>query len=98
MRTGPTTLAIALLALASQASGALILHYNFNGQTLDQSGLNKGYYDLPSGAEVSAYFDALMRERFFALGPRSVFSDVRLCRRGKLRVTPLGRNPPRGLS
>jgi hypothetical protein len=35
---------------------------------IDESGLNKGYYELPSGAEVSAYFDALMRERFLPSG------------------------------
>ncbi len=30
----------------------------------DKIGLNKGLYDLASGAEVSAYFDLVMRQRF----------------------------------
>lgn len=35
---------------------------------IDESGSNKGYYELASGAEVSAYFDKLMRERFLPSG------------------------------
>ena len=31
---------------------------------IDQSGPNKGMYELASGIEVSAYFDNVMRERF----------------------------------
>lgn len=34
----------------------------------DQVGLNKGYYDLASGAEVSAYFDEVMRHQFLPTG------------------------------
>lgn len=35
---------------------------------LDESGLNKGYYEQASGPEVTHYFDALMRERFLPSG------------------------------
>lgn len=34
----------------------------------DAVGLNKGLYDLASGAEVSAYFDEVMRQRFLPSG------------------------------
>ena len=34
----------------------------------DKVGLNKGLYDLASGAEVSAYFDEVMQQRFLASG------------------------------
>ena len=36
--------------------------------TIDQIGLNKGLGDLASGAEVSAYFVEVMRQRFLASG------------------------------
>jgi hypothetical protein len=35
---------------------------------LDQFGLNKGYYELASGAEIVSYFDKLMNERFLPSG------------------------------
>jgi hypothetical protein len=35
---------------------------------LDQFGLNKGYYELASGAEIISYFDKLMNERFLPSG------------------------------
>jgi hypothetical protein len=35
---------------------------------LDEAGSNKGFYALPSGAEVSAYFDLVMHERFLPSG------------------------------
>jgi hypothetical protein len=35
---------------------------------IDESGFNKGYYELASGAEVSSYFERLMRERFLPSG------------------------------
>ncbi|SOH95281.1 hypothetical protein SAMN06273572_10940 [Monaibacterium marinum] len=36
--------------------------------TIDTVGLNQGLNDLASGAEVSAYFDAVMREQFLPSG------------------------------
>ena len=35
---------------------------------IDETGSNRGYYELASGAEISAYFEKLMRERFLASG------------------------------
>ena len=35
---------------------------------IDRSGSNTGYYELPTGAEVSAYFEQVMRERFLTSG------------------------------
>ena len=35
---------------------------------IDETGSNKGYYELASGAEVSAYFERLMRERLLPSG------------------------------
>jgi NAD(P)-binding Rossmann-like domain len=36
--------------------------------TIDGSGLNAGYYELASGAEVCAYFDAVMRQHLLPTG------------------------------
>jgi hypothetical protein len=35
---------------------------------IDRSGSNKGYYELPNGAEVSSYFEQVMRVRFLTSG------------------------------
>ncbi|MEM8860327.1 MAG: NAD(P)/FAD-dependent oxidoreductase, partial [Chloroflexota bacterium] len=35
---------------------------------IDEIGSNKGYYELASGPEISAYFEKVMRERFLASG------------------------------
>jgi len=35
---------------------------------IDVSGLNGGYYELASGAEIVSYFDKLMQERFLPSG------------------------------
>src|SRR5258705_12201530 len=35
---------------------------------IDHSGLNEGYYELASGAEVCAYFDAVMRHHLQPTG------------------------------
>ena len=37
-------------------------------QVKDATGLNKGYYELASGAEVSAYFDQVMRQQLLPSG------------------------------
>ena len=50
-------------------------------RTKDDIGLNKGLYDLASGAEVLAYFDQVMQQRLSALGACSVFPDVQCDRR-----------------
>src|SRR6476661_830287 len=36
--------------------------------TIDQDGFNAGYYELASGAEVCAYFDAVMRQQLLPTG------------------------------
>src|SRR5271154_1781625 len=38
------------------------------GNSIDQFGLNKGYYELASGAEIVSYFDQLMNGRFLSSG------------------------------
>jgi cation diffusion facilitator CzcD-associated flavoprotein CzcO len=39
-----------------------------SGGKLDEVGLNKGLSELASGAEVSAYFDNVMRQQFLPTG------------------------------
>jgi cation diffusion facilitator CzcD-associated flavoprotein CzcO len=39
-----------------------------SGGNIDKVGLNKGLNELASGAEVSAYFDNVMREQFIPSG------------------------------
>ena len=41
---------------------------NLGSDTIDHSGLNAGYYELASGAEVCAYFDAVMRQHLLPTG------------------------------
>ncbi len=36
--------------------------------TIDETGINAGYYELASGAEVCAYFDAVMRQHLLPTG------------------------------
>jgi hypothetical protein len=41
---------------------------DLGSNTIDQDGLNAGYYELASGAEVCAYFDAVMRQHLLPSG------------------------------
>jgi hypothetical protein len=41
---------------------------NLGSDTIDQDGFNAGYYELASGAEVCAYFDAVMRQHLLPTG------------------------------
>jgi hypothetical protein len=41
---------------------------NLGTDTIDQDGLNAGYYELAGGAEVCAYFDAVMRQHLLPTG------------------------------
>ena len=41
---------------------------NLGSDTIDQGGLNAGYYELASGAEVCAYFDAVMQQHLLPTG------------------------------
>ena len=42
-------------------------------ETIDRSGFNEGYYELASGAEVCAYFDAVMQQQLLPTGRVSYF-------------------------
>lgn len=54
---------------------------------IDDSGINKGFYELASGPEVLSYFDRLMRERLLPSGRVQYFP---LCEyRGEGRFTSL---------
>ena len=41
---------------------------NLGSDTIDESGLNAGFYELAGGAEVCTYFDALMRQQLLPTG------------------------------
>ena len=41
---------------------------NLGSDTIDQGGLNAGYYELASGAEVCAYFDAVLHQHLLPTG------------------------------
>src|SRR3954447_7436837 len=41
---------------------------DLGSNTIDQSGLNAGYYELAGGAEVCAYFDAVMQQQLLPTG------------------------------
>ncbi len=38
------------------------------GRRIDETGFNKGYYELAAGVEISSYYDRLMQERFLPSG------------------------------
>jgi putative NAD(P)-binding protein len=42
--------------------------HNLGSDTIDQTGFNAGYYELASGGEVCAYFDAVMRNHLLPTG------------------------------
>lgn len=52
---------------------------------IDEVGSNKGYYELASGAEVSAYFDSVMRERFLPSGRVQYFPMCEVTGDGRFR-------------
>jgi hypothetical protein len=41
---------------------------NLGYDTIDETGINAGYYELAGGAEVCAYFDAVMRQQLLPTG------------------------------
>lgn len=57
---------------------------------IDEAGSNKGYYELASGAEVSAYFDRVMRERFLPSGRVQYFPMHEYLGSGKFRALMSG--------
>ena len=40
---------------------------------IDETGFNKGYYELPSGADVLSYYGRLMQERFLPWAASNTF-------------------------
>lgn len=52
---------------------------------IDETGFNKGYYELASGAEVTSYFERLMRERFLPSGRVHYFPMCEYLGDGKVR-------------
>lgn len=57
--------------------------------TIDSTGLNKGFYELAGGAEVCAYFDAVMRQQLLPTGRVSYFPMSEYLGDGRIR-TPGG--------
>src|SRR3954451_9757623 len=41
--------------------------------TIDSTGLNKGFFELAAGAEVCSYFDAVMQQQLLPTGQVSYF-------------------------
>ena len=58
---------------------------------IDTIGLNKGLYDLASGAEVGAYFDAVMREQFLPTGRVQYFPNTEYLGDGAFRSIVSGK-------
>lgn len=54
--------------------------------TIDSTGLNEGYYELASGAEVCAYFDAVMRQQLLPTGRVSYFPMSEYLGDGRIRT------------
>ena len=56
------------------------------GDTIDGAGLNKGYYELAGGAEVCAYFDAVMHQQLLPTGRVSYFPMSEYLGDGRIRT------------
>ena len=56
------------------------------GDTIDSAGLNKGYYELAGGAEVCAYFDAVMHQHLLPTGRVSYFPMSEYLGDGRIRT------------
>ena len=54
--------------------------------TIDGSGLNKGFYELAGGAEVCAYFDAVMQQQLLPTGRVSYFPMSEYLGDGRIRT------------
>jgi hypothetical protein len=54
--------------------------------TIDQTGLNAGFYELAGGAEVCAYFDAVMRHQLLPTGRVSYFPMSEYLDDGRIRT------------
>jgi len=54
--------------------------------TIDSTGLNKGYYELAGGAEVCAYFDAVMHQQLLPTGQVTYFPMSEYVGDGRVRT------------
>jgi hypothetical protein len=54
--------------------------------TIDSTGLNKGYYELAGGAEVCAYFDSVMHQQLLPTGQVSYFPMSSYVGDGRIRT------------
>lgn len=52
---------------------------------IDETGFNKGYYELPSGADVLSYYGRLMQERFLPSGRIKYFPMSEYLGDGRIR-------------
>lgn len=52
---------------------------------IDETGFNKGYYELPSGADVLSYYGRLMQERFLPSGRIKYFPMCEYLDDGRIR-------------
>jgi hypothetical protein len=52
---------------------------------IDEAGFNKGYYELPSGADVLSYYGKLMQERFLPSGRVRYFPMCEYLGDGRIR-------------
>jgi hypothetical protein len=52
---------------------------------IDETGFNKGYYELPSGADVLSYYGRLMQERFLPSGRIKYFPMSEYLGGGRIR-------------
>ena len=66
-------------------------YYGVNSRPLgtdhiDSTGLNKGFYELAGGAEVCAYFDAVMQQHLLPTGRVSYFPMSEYLGDGRIRI------------
>ena len=54
--------------------------------TIDRTGLNEGFYELAGGAEVCAYFDAVMQQQLLPTGRVSYFPMSEYLGDGRIRT------------
>jgi len=69
-------------------------YYGVNSRELgsgriDSHGMNRGFYELATGAEVVSYFQAVMRERFLPSGRVQYFPYVQLRSRRCHHITAI---------
>ena len=58
--------------------------------SIDETGSNKGFFELASGAEVLAYFEQIMREQFLPSGRVQYFPMCDYLRDGRFHLSLSG--------